>query len=295
MARDLHEQHAVARNLFAEADGILGYSLSALCFEGPVERLSQTEITQPAVYVHSAIAHQLLAAAGVTADCVAGHSLGEYSAFHAAGVFDFAQGLRLVAERGRLMQEAGDREPGKMVAVVGLGPDAVDELCADVSDEVSIAVAANFNAPGQIVVSGNVDAVNEFGVKAAEAGAKRVVDLPVSAAFHSCLMAPAAEQMAAFIADAQMLAPAVPVVTNVAAQPVEAVDDLRRQLIDQMTSPVRWTQSVGALSSMGVTAAFEVGPGAVLKGLVRRITPVIEVTTAGTAEGITTAVSANGD
>lgn len=290
MAGDLYEQHGAVRELFDEAGETLGYALKEICFSGPLERLGQTEVTQPAVYVHSAAAHALLNDAGISADCVAGHSLGEYSALHAAGVFSFSQGLELIAERGRLMQSAGERAPGKMAAVIGLDDDDVVRLCEGVSDDVSSVVAANFNAPGQVVISGDAIAVERFAEPAKKAGAKRVLELSVSGAFHSRLMAPAADRMAKLLTAAAMEPPTLPVITNVAARPVVDVDELRRQLIIQITSPVRWTDSVKCMAKLGVAKATEVGPGAVLKGLVRRIVPEIAVTTSGTAVEIATAV-----
>ena len=290
MAADLYEHHGAVRELFDEADELLGYALTEICFSGPLERLSQTEVTQPAVYVHSAAARALLNAAGISADCVAGHSLGEYSALHAAGVFGFSQGLQLIAERGRLMQAAGERTPGKMAAVIGLDDDDVVQLCEATSDDVNSVVAANFNAPGQVVVSGDAVAVERFAEPAREAGAKRVLELSVSGAFHSQLMAPAADRMAELLAAAAMEPPTLPVITNVAARPVVDVEALRRQLIIQITSPVRWTDSVKCMAELGIAKATEVGPGAVLKGLVRRIAPEIAMTTSGTAAEIATAV-----
>ena len=295
MGRDLYERHSQARELFDEADEILQYALSDICFEGPIERLSRTEVTQPAVYVHSAAVHALLSAGNVSAEIVAGHSLGEYSALHAAGVISFSEGLKLVAERGRLMQVAGEQNPGKMAAVIGLDDEAVIRLCAEVCGDPDMAaadnvvVAANFNAPGQVVVSGDAAAVEEFAGRAAAAGAKRVLELPVSGAFHSRLMAPAADQMAQLLDEVEMASPTTPVISNVAAQPVVDVAQLRRQLIEQMTSPVRWTESVRCMAQEGVTRATEVGPGTVLKGLVRRIAPEIAVRTTATAADIAAA------
>ena len=281
MGADLRERHPEVREIFEEADAILGIELSRICFEGPMERLSQTEVTQPAVYVHSVAAARLLAARGIHPDAVAGHSLGEYSALTAAGVLEFPEGLALVRERGRLMQEAGAERPGKMAAVIGLDDDVVAGLCGQIGSEV---VPANFNAPGQVVLSGEAAAVERAMAAAGEAGARRVVELPVSGAFHSPLMASAAEGLAARLAATRFRPPSVPVVTNVTAAPETDPRALRRLLFEQMTAPVRWTESVRALSSMGVDRAFEVGPGSVLRGLIRRILRGLTVETAGTAE-----------
>ena len=281
MGADLRERFPEVRELYGEADGILGFELSRLCFQGPMERLSQTEITQPAVYVHSVAAARLLAARGIGPDAVAGHSLGEYSALTAAGVLDFAEGLALVRERGRLMQAAGVARPGRMAAVLGLDDAAVTALCEGIGPQV---VPANFNAPGQVVLSGEAAAVQEAMAAAEGAGARRVVELPVSGAFHSPLMAAAAEGLAERLEATPFRPPSVPVVTNVTAAPETDPEALRRLLVEQMTAPVRWTESVQALASMGVESAFEVGPGSVLKGLARRILRDLRVSTAGTAE-----------
>ena len=281
MGADLRERFPEVRELYEEADGILGFELSRVCFQGPMERLSQTEITQPAVYVHSVAAARLLAARGIHPDAVAGHSLGEYSALTAAGVLEFPESLALVQVRGRLMQAAGVERPGRMAAVIGLDDAVVTGLCEEIGPQV---VPANFNAPGQVVLSGEADAVAGAMAAAEEAGARRVIELPVSGAFHSPLMASAAEGLAPRLAATRFRPPSVPVVTNVTAAPETDPQALRRRLLEQMTAPVRWTESVRALSSMGVDRAFEVGPGSVLKSLVRRILRDLKVETAGTAE-----------
>ena len=283
MGCDLCARFPVARTLFAQADEILGFPLSRICFDGPLEALSQTAVTQPAVYVHSVAAARLLADRGITPDVVAGHSLGEYSALTVAGVLDFAAGLALVRERGRLMQEAGRLRPGKMAAVVGLDDAVVVSLCAGIDGGV---VPANFNAPGQVVLSGEAVAVERAAAAAQRAGARRVVELPVSGAFHSPLMASAAHALAELLEGTRFAPPSVPVVANVTAAPETDPEVLRRLLVAQVTAPVRWTESVTALASLGVGRALEVGPGAVLKGLVRRIARDLEVTTAGTADEI---------
>lgn len=283
MGCDLCARFPIARTLFAQADEILGFPLSRTCFEGPLETLSQTAITQPAIYVHSVAAARLLADRGITPDVVAGHSLGEYSALTVAGVIDFAAGLALVRERGRLMQEAGRLRPGKMAAVLGLDDAVVLSLCAEIGGGV---VPANLNAPGQVVLSGEAAAVERAAAAAQRAGARRVIELPVSGAFHSPLMASAAQALAKLLAGTRFAPPSVPVVANVTAAPEADPQVLRRLLVTQMTAPVRWTESVLALAGLGVRRALEVGPGAVLKGLVRRIARDLEVTTVGTADEI---------
>ena len=282
MAADLHAAHDGVRALFARADEVLGFALSELCFKGPEEQLAQTAVTQPAVFVHSIAAFQLLQEQGLAPAVVAGHSLGEYSALVAAGALDFEAGLELVKHRSRFMQEAGDAQPGAMAALIGLEDADVVALCQRAAD-VRIVVAANFNAPGQVVVSGEKAAVVRLGELAREAGVKRFVELAVSGAFHSPLMQPAAEQMRALLEAAPIGAPRVPVITNVSAAAVEDPATLRGDLIKQITHSVRWTESMTVLAALGIARAVEVGPGAVLKGLMRRIARDVEVLGAGTA------------
>jgi [acyl-carrier-protein] S-malonyltransferase len=289
MGQDLEAGYPAARETFAQADQALGFSLSRLCFAGPEEQLRQTAFTQPAVFVHSVAAWRVLAAEGVEPVCAAGHSLGEYAALVAAGALDFGAGLELVRQRGQLMQRAGEERPGRMVAVMGLDDERVSELCRQAA-AVGAVVPANFNAPGQVVVSGESAAVECLGELARAAGAGRVVELAVSGAFHSPLMEPAARRMEALLRAAPIRAPRVPVITNVAARPVREPEELRQCLIEQMTCPVRWTESVRELGPMGATIAVEVGPGAVLKGLARRIEPRLEVLNAGRADELETAV-----
>lgn len=279
MGRDLCARFPAAAELFAQADELLGFPLSQRCFEGPAEELRQTSVTQPALFVHSAAACRLLQDRGIWPSWVAGHSLGEYSALVAAGVFDFATGLELVRRRGQLMQE---QRQGSMAAVLGLEDQQMIDLCAQVPG----VVPANFNAPGQVVISGEVEAVARAGKLAAEAGAKRVVELPVGGAFHSPLMEPAARQLAGLLQAVEFRAPRVPVLTNVAAAPVSDPRQLQQQLIEQMTSPVRWTAIMQCLAGLGVESALEVGPGSVLRGLARRASPQVKVAGAGTAEEI---------
>jgi [acyl-carrier-protein] S-malonyltransferase len=291
MAQDLYEKREAARRLFARADQVLGFSLSRVCFAGPEEELRQTAVTQPAVLVHSAAAGHLLMEAGLEPMAVAGHSLGEYSALVAAGALDFAEALEVVAQRGRLMQEAGERQPGAMAAIIGLEDGQVEELWAR-DDMAGRVVVANLNAPGQVVISGDTEAVKRVGEWAREEGARRVVELAVSGAFHSPLMEPAARQLESALRAVPLRQPRVPVVTNVAAQPVQDPEELRSQLIRQLTHPVRWIESVQCLVGLGATCMVEVGPGAVLKGLVRRIAPQVEVLNAGTVEEIESAMAA---
>ena len=287
MGRDLYEAFPQARESFDQCDDLLGYSISRLCFEGPEERLRQTVNTQPAVFCHSVAAWRVLASTGAQPDFVSGHSLGEYSALVAVGSLLFSDAVELVKRRSELMQEAGESQPGTMAAIVGLEDSEVIDLCAQATTSTSeVVVAANFNAPGQVAVSGTFSAVAKVGELASAAGARKVVPLAVGAAFHSPLMEPAAEEMKQLIKAAKMLEPQVPVVTNVAARPISDADQLRDHLIRQITHPVRWTESMQSLIEAGMDRAFEVGPGGVLKGLMRRINKGIVVVSAATAEEI---------
>ena len=285
MGQDIYQEYPVARRIFDRADEILGFSLTGLCFRGPETELRQTIFTQPAVFVHSVAAWHVLAAAGIEPACVAGHSLGEYSALVAARVLEFEEALKLVERRSQFMQFAGEERPGGMVAVLGLEDQRVEEICRQGAGS-GIAVAANFNAPGQVAVSGDMAALERVGELAREAGAKRVIPLEVSGAFHSPLMESAAREMASLLEAARLYSPQRPVITNVAARPVGEAEDLRRHLIAQITHPVRWSESVQCMARMGVECAAEVGPGAVLKGLVRRIERDLQVMEAGTVEGL---------
>lgn len=289
MARDLFDAHESVRALFARADDVLEFALSEVCFNGPEEQLGQTAVTQPAVFVHSVAAYQLLEQSDLQPVCVAGHSLGEYSALVAAGALDFETALALVKERSRAMQDAGEAQPGAMAALIGPADEEVVALCAQAAD-AGVVVAANFNAPGQVVASGEKAAIARLGELAAAAGVKRFVELPVSGAFHSPLMQPAADRMCGLLADAPLRAPRVPVITNVSAVPVEDPDVLRSDLIKQITHAVRWTESMNALVAAGIDCAVEVGPGTVLKGLMRRIARDASVLSAGGVDDIESTV-----
>ena len=293
MGRDLCEQFPEARSTFDEADDVLDMPLSQLCFEGPEEELRQTSVTQPAVFAHSMAAWRVIIANGGRAVCVAGHSLGEYAAIVAAGCMDFVTGLRLVRRRGELMQEAGALRPGAMTAIIGLDDARVEELCVAASVAGTV-VPANYNAPGQLVVSGEEVAVARLGDLAKEAGAKRVIPLAVSGAFHSALMQPAASEMADLLSDIALAPASIPIISNVTARPTTDPAEIRQNLIDQMTQPVRWVESIQQIRAMGVDAALEVGPGAVLKGLARRIDRELSVLAAGTADELEDAARAAG-
>ncbi|HRK59161.1 MAG TPA: ACP S-malonyltransferase [Candidatus Kapabacteria bacterium] len=269
MAKGLTEQFSAASKLFAQADAILGYSLSSICFDGPMDILKQTRYTQPALFVHEMA---LLAAAEnrLQFDATAGHSLGEYSAICAAGGLTFEHALRLVALRGELMYAAGESMPGTMAAIVGLDDDTVRRLCAEISDDKAVVVPANFNSPGQIVISGSADMVRQSLDTFKQAGAKMAKELPVSGAFHSPLMKPAQERLAEAITATPFSDTAIDVYTNVTALPTRRASELRQLLIEQVCAPVLWTQSLINMAADGITTFIEIGPGKVLQGLVKR-------------------------
>jgi [acyl-carrier-protein] S-malonyltransferase len=270
MGKALAETFPICRQTFAEADQALGDSLSQLIFEGPEERLTLTENTQPAILAVSTAACRLLESRGVTPAFVAGHSLGEYSAHVAAGTFSFADALRVVRRRGRYMQEAVPVGEGAMSAILGLDADMVARACAEAADG-DVVSAANLNGAGQIVIAGSREAVKRAGDRAKALGAKRVIPLPVSAPFHCALMAPAGARLAPELRALATQAPRIPVVANVDAEPKRDAEAAIDALIQQVSAPVRWQAVVERLASEGVTTYVEVGPGAVLGGLVRKI------------------------
>ncbi len=291
MGRDLYEQFPAARAVFDEADAVLGLPLTRLCFEGPEAELTATENAQPALLTMSAaLLRALEAARGAPLErpgAVAGHSLGEYSALLAGGALDFAQALRLVRRRGELMAEAHE---GGMAAVIGLAPEPLEQLCREVSEAeggtAGVVVVANYNAPDQLVISGSTLAVERASLLAKERGAKRVIPLKVSAAFHSPLMQSAAEGMARAIEGATISDLQVPLIANVTAEPLLTADEVRREAVAQVTAPVRWVASVQRMASDGATTFLELGPGKVLTGLVRRIAPQARLVNIGTADEV---------
>ncbi len=268
MGQDLVAEYAVARTLFEQADATLGFSLAALCFTGPENALTDTLNAQPALLTHSIAALRVLQtlAPDIAPAFVAGHSLGEYSALVAADVMDFPDALRLVRERGRVMKAAGERTPGAMAAVIGLETDALERVCAEAGAQI-----ANYNAPGQIVISGARDTLDRAMTLAKTRGAKRVIPLAVSIASHSRLMESAAREFAAAVASTPMRAPRLPVISNVTALPLERVDDIRAELVAQLTSSVQWIKSIEYILAQGATHFIELGPKDVLAGLIRRI------------------------
>ena len=273
MGRDLAERFPEAREIFEAADEALGFSLTRVMWEGPDEELTRTRNTQPALLAHSAAVWAVLRAQGVEVVCAAGHSLGEFSAYHAAGSLSFADALRAVRRRGELMFEAGQARPGTMAAVLGLDDDVVEGVCHEASTLESVVVAANFNAPGQVVVSGDVAAVERVAPMLVAAGAKKVTALNGSGAFHSPLMMPAEGGLTQQLETAEFGAPAFPVVSNVTAGPVTDPVEARALLVQQLTSSVRWTQCVRTMLQLGVTQFLEVGTGKVLTGMLKRIDP----------------------
>lgn len=270
MGKDLFDKSEEARRLFDTANKILGFNISAIMFEGSDEDLKQTQVTQPAVFIHSVISTKLLESFDPA--MVAGHSLGEFSALAAAGVMSFEDSLRLVLIRALAMQQACDITPSTMAAVLGYESDKqVEDICASVEGEV--VVAANYNAPGQIVISGSIKGIDLASEKLKAAGVKRVLKLPVGGAFHSPLMEPARKELADAIAKATFNKPLCPVYQNVTAMPETEPAKIKENLIAQLTAPVRWTQSVQNIIAGGAHQFYEVGPGSVLTGLVKKIDP----------------------
>jgi len=281
MGRDLALQFAEAKQTYAEADDALGASISKVCWEGPPDELTLTANTQPAILTTSIAVYRVLAARGLRADVVAGHSLGEWSALVAAGALSLADAVKLTRLRGAAMQEAVPVGQGAMAALVGLPLDAARALCEASSTPTEWCVPANLNGAGQIVISGHAGAIDRAVAGAKPAGAKIAKKLDVSAPFHCALMQPAADRLAAALEPITIAAPAVPVVANVTAEPTQDPAVIRRLLVEQVTAPVRWEESVQRLAALGVTRAYELGSGAVLKGLVKRIAETIEITTIG--------------
>lgn len=267
MGLDLYEKSAEAKTLFEAANGILGFSITDIMFSGTDEDLKQTKVTQPAIFLHSVILSKVLGK-NFAPQMVAGHSLGEFSALVANGTLSFEDGLQLVAKRAAAMQKACELQPGTMAAVLGLEDAKVEELCATID---GIVTPANYNCPGQLVISGELKAVEEACEKMKEAGAKKALILSVSGAFHSVLMKPAEEELAAAIEQTAFHKPLCPVYQNVTTTAVSDENAIKTNLIKQLTAPVKWTQSVQQMIADGATEFIEVGPGKVLQGLVKKI------------------------
>lgn len=266
MGKDLYDSYAQAKAMMNQANDILGFSITDIMFEGSDEDLKQTRVTQPAIFLHSVISSQLMTT--YKPDMVAGHSLGEFSALVAAGVLGWEDALRLVSERALAMQEACELQPGTMAAVLAMADERVTEICDSIDDVV---VAANFNCPGQVVISGSLNGVDLACKALKEAGAKRALKLPVGGAFHSPLMQPAAERLQKAILATTFHTPQCPVYQNVSAKAETNKDIIQNHLLQQLTAPVRWTQSVQQMIADGAGEFYEFGPGDVLKGLIKKI------------------------
>ena len=273
MGKDLYESNPKARALFDKADEILGFKISEIMFGGTDEELKQTRVTQPAIFLHS-VALAVALGEEFQPDMVAGHSLGELSALTAAGALSFEDGLRLVSARAEAMQKACEIKPSTMAAVIALADDKVEEVCAGID---GVVVAANFNCPGQVVISGEVESVQAACVALKEAGAKRALPLNVSGAFHSPMMEPARAELQKAIEATEFHTPRCAVYQNVDAQPHTDPVEIKQNLIAQLTSPVRWTQSVERMCADSATAFEELGPGQVLQGLIKKINKEVEV------------------
>jgi [acyl-carrier-protein] S-malonyltransferase len=267
MGRDLFDQSDLAKSRFDEANNVLGFDIASTMFEGSPEALKQTNVTQPAIFIHSVALAECMGAR-FQPDMVAGHSLGEFSALVAAGSLSFEDGLRLVSARANAMQEACELQPSTMAAVLGLDNNVVETICKDTP---GVVVAANYNCPGQLVISGEVPAVEAACAALSEAGARRALMLPVGGAFHSPLMEPAREKLAQAIESAAIAAPCCPIYQNVSAEPTTDPGVIRTQLVAQLTAPVRWTQTMQAMITDGASNVTEVGPGKVLQGLFKKV------------------------
>lgn len=274
MGKELYDTNEQAKALFEQANEILGFRITDIMFSGTDEQLKQTNVTQPAIFLHSVILAKSLGD-GFKPEMVAGHSLGEFSALVAAGALSFEDGLRLVAARAAAMQKACEKEPSTMAAILGLSDEQVETICASIPEVV---VAANYNCPGQLVISGSVEGVEKACVAATAAGAKRALKLNVGGAFHSPLMEPARVELEAAIAAAEVKAPVCPVFQNVDAKPYTDPAKIKANLIAQLTAPVRWTQTAQNMLAAGATSFTEVGPGAVLCGLIKKADRAAECT-----------------
>ena len=270
MGKDLYDTNPVAKKLFDKADEILGFSITNVMFNGTDDELKQTKVTQPAVFLHS-VATALCLGDEFKPSMVAGHSLGEFSALVAAGALSFEDGLRLVSTRAMAMQKACEAAPGTMAAVIGLADDVIENICAEISNGDEVVVAANYNCPGQLVISGTVEAVNAACAKLKEAGAKRALPLKVGGAFHSPLMAPAKDELQKAIEATEFKTPCCPVYQNVDGKPYTDPAKIKANLIAQLTSSVRWTESVKNMIADGADDFTECGPGKALQGMIGRI------------------------
>lgn len=272
MGKELYDEHSIAKTLFSQANDILGFDIQKIMFEGSAEELKETKVTQPAVFIHSVVAAKVLGD-DFKPEMVAGHSLGEFSALVANNTLNFEDGLRLVSKRAQAMQKACELKPSTMAAILNMADEDVEKLCADTD---GIVVAANYNCPGQLVISGEFPAVEAACELAKERGAKRALLLPVGGAFHSPLMEPAREELEAAIKNTKFNTPICPVYQNVTASAVSSPEEIQQNLVAQLTAPVRWTQSVQQMIADGASSFTEVGPGKVLQGLVKKVNREME-------------------
>ncbi|MBN1822144.1 MAG: ACP S-malonyltransferase [Prolixibacteraceae bacterium] len=272
MGKDLYENSELAKELFEKANQILGFRITDIMFEGTIDELKETKVTQPAIFLHSVILAKTLKE--FEPEMVAGHSLGEFSALVANGALTFEDGLKLVSQRAMAMQKACEAEPSAMAAIVGLDDEVVEEVCSSINDVV---VAANYNCPGQLVISGSISGIDKACEILTEKGAKRALKLVVGGAFHSPLMEPAREELAAAIESTTFSTPVCPVYQNVNASPTSDPEEIKKNLVAQLTAPVRWTQTVQNMITDGATIFTEIGPGKVLQGLVKRMDRDMEV------------------
>ena len=271
MGKDLYENNELAKSMFDKADEILGFPITQVMFSGSDEELKQTKVTQPAVFLHSVILAKVL---GVKPDGVAGHSLGEFSALVVAGALSFEDGLRLVAKRAMAMQKCCENQPGGMAAILGLEDETIEQVCEGVD---GVVVAANYNCPGQLVISGADEAVDAACVKLKEAGARRALRLPVGGAFHSPLMEAARAELEQAISEVEFHTPVCPIYQNVDAQPQSEPEAIKANIIAQLTAPVRWTQIAKNMIADGYDNFVELGPGVVLQGLIKKVSPEANV------------------
>ena len=275
MGKDLYDNSLQAREMFEQANDILGFRITDIMFSGTAEELRQTRVTQPAIFLHSVIlAKGLGVGADIMPDAVAGHSLGEFSALVVAGALSFEDGLRLVAKRAEAMQSACEANPGTMAAIIGLDDEVIERVCEEIE---GVVVAANYNCPGQLVISGASEAIREACEKLKAAGARRALPLSVGGAFHSPLMEPARQELEKAIAEARFNTPICPVYQNIDAEPHSDPETIKRNLTAQLTAPVRWTQTARKMVADGVSKFTELGPGNVLQGLIRKVTAEAEI------------------
>lgn len=285
MGKDLYEKFNRAKEIFDQANELLGFDLRTICFEGPGEELKQTRVTQPAIFVHSIIVTELLAEQNIRPAMAAGHSLGEYSALVAAGAISFEHGLRIVKQRGELMQQAGEKQSGTMAAIIGLSGQDVVEICRE-ARSAGIVEAANFNSPLQVAISGSHEGIARASELAQQRGAKKVMPLVVSGAFHSPLMESAQQELKATLMEIDIQTAKFPVYANVTALPVKNPDEIRQMLYKQLTHPVRWVETIENMISDGADDFYEVGPRNVLAGLLKRINRSYPVQAKGRVEEI---------